>query len=164
MTIVTVGKRAPGFQLKGTDGKQYEFKGNGPAALTVLSFFKNTCPTCQLTVPYLEKMYQTYKGLDVHFWGIEQDPAEQSREFARQYGLSFSVLPETAPYPVSNSYDISIVPTIFLIDDTGQVLSSTVSFVKQELKALSQEIAKRVNTVPAEVFGPNDTAPALKPG
>lgn len=164
MAPVTTGKKAPTFQLKGIDGKPYEFKDDGTSALTVLSFFKNSCPTCQLAVPYLERLYQAYQQKGVRFWGIEQDPADQSKEFARQYGLSFPVLPETAPYPVSNAYGISIVPTIFLIDGTGQVLSSTVAFVKQELKNLSQEIAKRVNIAPAEIFASGDTAPALKPG
>jgi hypothetical protein len=56
------------------------------------------------------------------------------------------------------------VPTIYLIDGTGKVVFATEAFVKQELKTLSQEIARQINITPAEVFAPGDTAPALKPG
>lgn len=163
MIQLTQGQTAPPFSLQGIDGHSYEFTAK-KIPLCLLTFFKNTCPTCQLSVPYLEKIYKYYSEKGLTLWGIEQDHPEQSRQFGKDYRLTFPILPDVKPYPVSNAYGISVVPTVFLVDFSGQVIFTSTAFVKKELSALSEEIGRRLNTAPLTVFAPGDTAPPIKPG
>jgi len=72
----------------------------------VAAFFKISCPVCQFTFPFLERLYQRYGGDDITFLGISQDDANATAGFTRQYGVTFPLaLDEKANgYPASNAY------------------------------------------------------------
>ena len=56
MTALATGTRAPEFELKTLDGKKFTLRdelAHGPVAL---AFFKVSCPTCQYTFPFLERL------------------------------------------------------------------------------------------------------------
>ena len=56
--LLEPGSRAPDFRLPQLDGGAValrEILANGPA---VIAFFKTTCPVCQLTLPFLERIHK----------------------------------------------------------------------------------------------------------
>lgn len=164
MTHVNAGTAAPQFLLKGLDGKDYSLAAlleNGPV---VAAFFKISCPVCQFTFPFLERLYRRYGGDAVTFLGISQDDARSTRDFVRQYGVTFPMALDDKGYPASNAYGLTSVPTIFLIAPYGTVRVSSMGFDKKDLEAIGSELAQRKKMQATALFGPKESVPANKPG
>src|SRR5262245_48570798 len=110
MTNIAPGGVAPGFSLRSLDGAEFSLSKllqRGPA---VIAFFKISCPVCQFTFPFIERLYRRYGGDGVAFLGISQDNAADTRDFAREFGVTFPMLLDEKGYPVSNGYALSSVP------------------------------------------------------
>jgi peroxiredoxin len=152
---------APGFQLLDLDGASHslsEILARGPA---LLAFFKVSCPICQYTFPFLERIYQAAgreRGA-VQIIAVSQDSAPVTRGFIDEFGVSFPTLLDDAAagYPVSNAYGLRTVPTLFLIEPDGIISMSGAGFSKQELEALGQ----RMGVAP---FREGERVPELRPG
>ena len=166
MTNVKGGQTAPEFSLKGLDGKSYSLDTLRQKGPVVAAFFKISCPVCQFTFPFLERLYQRYGGDNVTFLGISQDDAQATAGFARQYGVTFPmVLDEKGNgYPASNAYGLTSVPTIFLIDEDRTVRIGSMGFVKGDLERIATELAERRKVASAPLFQPHESVPANKPG
>src|ERR1700732_1253392 len=89
MTHVNAGQTAPGFSLKGLDGKSYSLEALLEMGPVAAGFFKNSCPVCQFTFPFLQRLYQRYGGDNVTFLGISQDDAKATAGFAGAYRGTF---------------------------------------------------------------------------
>jgi peroxiredoxin len=166
MTHIVAGNTAPGFSLKGLDGKDYSLPALTQRGPVVAAFFKVSCPVCQFTFPFLERLYRRYGGDGVTFLGISQDDARATREFAKEYGVTFSMAldDKTKGYLASNAYGLTNVPTIFLIGTDASVLVSCMGFVKKDLEQIAAELAERKKMAPAALFRADEVVPANKPG
>ena len=114
-----LGIVAPSFSVKGLDGKSYSLSSLLQKGPVVAAFLKVSCPVCQFTFPFLERLFKSYGGGDVAFLGISQDDAKATKEFTDAFGVTFPVALDEEGYPASNAYGLSMVPTIFLIDADG---------------------------------------------
>src|SRR6266852_9576976 len=164
MTHVNTGNTAPAFSLKGLDGKDYSLPTLLKRGPVVAAFFKISCPVCQFTFPFLERLYKRYGGEDVTFLGISQDDARDTQDFAKEYGVTFPTLRDEDGYPVSNAYGLTSVPTIFLIDTGGAVKVSSMGFDKKDLESIASHLAERKKISLAPLFRPDEVVPANKPG
>jgi peroxiredoxin len=152
---------APDFSLpRLANGKEQLYSDDGK--LTFLVFYKFSCPTCQLALPYINKMYEAY-GNDVRFLAIAQDDAGKTQQFVKDYNLTVPVLLDEAPYPVSRQYQLVSVPSIFLINPDHRIRYSGDGFVKQELLNLADVIAEKFGKPQIELFG-TESVPEFKPG
>jgi peroxiredoxin len=146
--VLEPGAVAPDFAI-GSFSLAAELQ-NGPVLLVL---FKVSCPTCQFTLPFLERLYT--RGLRV--FGISQDDAAATREFTDYFGITFPVLRDGPDYPVSNAYGIEYVPSMFLVETAGRVAWSLNGFHKAELEKLG-ELAG------GSPFREADRIPAMRPG
>ncbi len=136
--IMQKGSRAPDFRLKDLAGNEvslHELLPNGPV---LLAFFKVACPVCQLTFPFLDRMYRERVAGAFAIYGVSQDDESWTRDFNARYGVTFPTLldPEEQDFPVSNAYGISTVPTLFLAERDGTISWTLEGFSKRELQAL----------------------------
>lgn len=164
MTLLETGTKAPDFKLSGTDGKTYSLKEKLSTDLTLIAFFKISCPTCQFTFPFLEKLHQNYAGNGFKLWGISQNNQAETLQFAREYKISFPLLLDQNNYQISYAYGITVVPTMFLIDKNQEILFSSEGFAKEDLEKLSQEVAQRIGSSPVNIFAGESYVPAFKAG
>jgi peroxiredoxin len=166
MTNIVAGNTAPGFSLKALDGKEYSLQTLLEQGPVVAAFFKVSCPVCQFTFPFLERLYKRYGDDAATFLGISQDDARATKDFAKEYGVTFAmVLDETQKgYPASNAYGLTNVPTIFLIETDGTVKISCMGFDKKDLEAIAADLAERKKIAPAALFLSGESVPAHKPG
>ncbi len=164
MTHIVAGNMAPGFSLKALDNKQYSLNTLLERGPVVAAFFKISCPVCQFAFPFLERLYKSYGGDGVTFLGISQDDARATQNFAKEYGVTFPLLLDESGYPVSNTYGLTNVPTIFLIDTDGTVKVSSMGFDKKDLEAIAANLAQRKRISLAPLFRPDEVIPANKPG
>ncbi len=155
MSQLAIGKRAPDFELKDVSGRSHrlsEALARGPVALF---FYKSECPTCQYTLPFVQKIFEKpgrSEGLTV--WGIAEDDARETRRFGGEKGLTFDLLIDDYPYTVSSSYGLEYVPAIFLVQPDGKISLSEHGFTKAGLNQIAGY----------EFFTPNDGLPATRPG
>jgi len=166
MTNIVAGNMAPGFSLKALDGNEFSLSNllqKGPA---VVAFYKISCPVCQFTFPFLERLYQRYGGDGVTIVGISQDNAKDTKEFAKEFGIAFPMLLDEKEkrYAVSNAYGLTSVPTIFLIAPDGMVKISCMGFDKTDLESIAAALAARKKLPPAALFRAEESVPAHKPG
>jgi peroxiredoxin len=166
MTHIVAGSEAPGFSLNSLDGTEYslqKLRQEGPA---VVAFFKVSCPVCQFTFPFLERIYKHYGGDGVTFLGVSQDDARDTKDFAKEFGVTFPMTLDEKHkgYPVSNAYGLTNVPTIFLIETDGTVKVSCMGFDKKDLQSIAAELAERKKIPAAALFRPNESVPDHKPG
>jgi peroxiredoxin len=164
MTHIETGNVAPAFSLKGLDGKEYSLHSRLQQGPVVAAFFKISCPVCQFTFPFLERLYKRYGSDGVTFLGISQDDARDTRDFAKEYGVTFPMALDDRGYPASNAYALTMVPSIFLIDTHGIVKVSCIGFAKQDLETMASELADRRKIAAAALFRPDEKIPASKPG
>ena len=164
MTNIVAGNKAPDFSLKSLDGREYSLKAALEKGPVVAAFFKVSCPVCQFTFPFLERLHQRHGKDGVAFLGISQNDSADSKKFAQQYGLTFPILLDAKGYPASNAYGLTNVPTIFLIDAGGAVKVSSMGFNKADLENIANTLADRKSISRAPVFLPGESVPAYKPG
>lgn len=164
MTTIAVGHAAPGFRLKSLDGKEYSLGKLLEKGPVVAAFFKISCPVCQFTFPYLQRLAERYSGDSATVIAISQDDARGTMEFNREYGVTFTTLLEGAGYTVSNAYGLSMVPTIFLIESDGKVKVSSMGFDRGELEKIAAELSQRRKVAAGPLFHADETVPAQKPG
>lgn len=142
MSALDPGMNAPDFDLPGTIAQRYTRQGQLAEKGAILAFFKTECPTCQLSFPFIERLYQRLKGSPISFLAIGQNDAEEIAEFAAKYKLTMPFAMDQEPYPVSNPYGITNVPTLFLINAQGRVVRNLVGHSKDGLEKMLQGATK----------------------
>src|SRR5579872_818491 len=131
---LTVGQHAPDFRLSALSGGDDKTLGelikNGPV---FLAFFKVSCPTCQYTFPFLERIFRAHNGNGSQMFAVSQDDAQATREFHHEFGITMPTLLDSAKfgYPASNAYGLSHVPSMFLVGRDGNISWSSIGFVKK---------------------------------
>lgn len=150
--MIQPGLPAPAVELPDLDGVPHRLEDalrNGPV---ILAFYKVSCPTCQMTFPFLDRLAASANVL-----AISQDDAGDSREFNQRLGISMPTLLDARPYPASNAYQITNVPSIFVVETDGRISAAVHGFNKAAL----QKLGERFGTT---IFGEGDRVPDLRPG
>ncbi len=118
--------------------------------------YKVSCPVCQLTFPFLERLA---KNDAVRVIGISQDDAKSTTAFNERFAVTFPTLLDEAKegYPVSNGFGISAVPTVFVVETDGKISKTIEGFSKRDL----EDVGNRVHVKP---FRPDEYVPEFKAG
>lgn len=164
MSLLEIGTKAPDFKLTAPDGKSLALKEKLSTDLVLIAFFKINCPTCQFTLPFLERLHQDYAGKGFTLWGISQNNQAETSQFAHDYKISYPLLLDQNNYQVSYAYGITVVPTLFLIDKNQEILFTSEGFAKEDLEKISRDIAEKVGNTVIDVFAGESNVPAFKAG
>jgi len=153
MATLSTGVRAPGFTLSTVQGKPVTLDEALQKGPVVLAFFKVSCPVCQYAFPFLERVYRANQGANVTVLGISQDNQRDTKEFLREYGVTFPVaLDDAKKYAVSNAYGLTNVPTMFYIAPDGGIEVSSVGWSKADVEAINQKLAEHRQQAPAPLW------------
>lgn len=164
MAALESGAMAPAITLKDTTGANVAVGEKLKKGPVVAAFFKVSCPTCQFTFPFIERLHEMYGDKGVAFVGVSQDDASATREFMNEFGIKFPVLIDDPGYPASNQYGITNVPSLFLISPDGKVQVSAVGFSKTYLDVIAAAAAEATNKPSSPLFRPGEVVPDYKPG
>jgi peroxiredoxin len=136
--ILRPGDRAPEFRLRNLAGGHTRLAELLAKSPVVLAFFKISCPVCQLTLPFLERIHQDGSGA-ISLCGISQDEADWTRDFNRRFGITFPSLLDTDQnrYQASDAFGISTVPTMFLVERDGTIGWVQEGFNRREVLAVA---------------------------
>ena len=159
--MLAAGAEAPNFTLDALSGEKRslaDILARGPA---LLALFKISCPTCQMTMPFLERIsngvLQVTGALQVI--GVSQDDERGTARFQAAFNLTIPLLldRERDGYTVSNAFGITHVPALFLVEQNGTVSLASLGFSHADLDA----VGKRAGV---ETFRPDEKVPEWKAG
>jgi peroxiredoxin len=133
--LLDAGARVPDVRLKllsGGDISLGEIAARGPA---LLAFFKISCPVCQMTFPFLERLSEA--GI-LPVYGISQNDARDTRDFNEDFEVTFPTLldDEDDNFRASNAFGISSVPTMFLVETDGTISRVIQGWLRKEMEWL----------------------------
>src|SRR5579862_7278544 len=132
------GAIAPDIELPDLDGTVWRLREALKSTPVVLTFFKISCPTCQFTLPFLQRLADSPDG-SAQMITISQDDAADAHEFQQRLGVSIRTLIDAPPrYSASDAYRITSVPSLFVVERDGKIASAVEGFNKAELEKLGQ--------------------------
>src|SRR5947209_4732133 len=99
--ILPAGTRAPAFTLPRMGGGTVTLPDGAAKGLTLLVFYKNTCPTCRMTFPFVQRIHEQVVGSGGRVTAISQDGAEGAASFAKELGLTMPIAVDGEDWPVS---------------------------------------------------------------
>jgi len=154
--MLATADRAPGFELEDTQGRVSSLKDLLQDGPVLAVFFKVSCPVCQYTFPFLERLSKSTK---IQVIGISQDKTDATEHFREEYGITFPTLidPAKRGYAASNDFGITHVPSMFLIQPDGEISMSWSGWSRRDTEALG-------TIAGIEPFSPDEDVPAWKAG
>jgi len=161
---IASGTTAPDFSLKALDGATYSLASLRVRGPVVLAFFKISCPVCQFTFPFLQRIADRFAGKNISVLGVSQDDVRDTRDFNQEFGVRFPTVIDRDGYPVSNAYGLTNVPTVFLIAPDGKVRIECMGFDKAGLEQIAGELSQHEKVAAAPLFGQDEVVPDYKPG
>lgn len=153
--MLSAGSKAPCFTLQDPDGSHHSLTGLLARGPVLLALYKISCPVCQMTMPFLERIA---KG-SLQIVAVSQDDASATRRFQSRFGVSMPTLldREEDGYAVSNAFGITHVPSLFLVETDGSISLASEGFVKSDLEAIGARAG-------LPVFRDDKGVPAWKAG
>ncbi len=137
------GAPAPDFTLKDISGAETRlsaFKGR----VVLLEFWATWCPPCKASVPDLIGLQKKYEDRGFTVVGVsmdgDADAAAQVKEFSDKQGISYPLL--IADETVIHQYNVMSIPTSFLINKDGKIVSSHNGYSDDFARRVSSEIEK----------------------
>lgn len=115
------GSIAPNFVLQSVDGERIELKdlkGKG----VFLNFWGTWCGPCKQEFPYMANQYEVFKDRGVEIVAVNVAESNIAvKNFMDAYGVNFPVAMDK-DRQVTEAYDITPLPTTFLINPEGKVI------------------------------------------
>lgn len=143
-----VGKPAPDFSLKDTEGKTVQLK-DFAGKIIVLNFFATWCPPCRKGIPDFIELYKQYESQGVVIIGISLDIISALGDtsplinFMKKEGMNYPVL--LGNKEVTKAYGkISAIPNTFIIDKKGIIRKAYIGYqpkyvIESDIKTLLAE-------------------------
>ena len=159
--MLAPGDRAPDPTLLQLTGRDWRIAGrDGPH---LLAFVETDCPTCRLTMPYLERLAQSLGDERDRIVLISQDGREETRALVERYSVTFTVLIDEG-LGASRGFDPPSVPALFLVVDGGRIERAQVGFHKDDLNEIAGRLLATLGLPERPIADPHDGAPLSKPG
>lgn len=150
-----IGDLAPEVSFFDGAGREHSLKNMLAEGPVLLAFFKVSCPVCQLTLPYLQRI----SGAKTRVVPVSQDNAESTLGFSQAFGVQLPSLfdREQDDYPASNAFHLTTVPAMFLVERDRRISWEWTGFHKRRLEALAERVGQ-------PIFRPGDMVPESKAG
>jgi peroxiredoxin len=165
MAALTAGTKAPDFSLSAVGGGKFSLSEALQQGPVLVAFFKVSCPTCQYTFPYLERLSKLHAQTKITVVGISQNNERDTAAFLKEYGVTFrTLLDDPNGYAISNAYGLTNVPSLFLIGQDGQIQLSSVGWVRQEIEEINRRLAAAQKMAEAPIFQPGEEVRDFRAG
>lgn len=122
---------APSWQLNDLEGqavKLSDFKGK----VVILDFWATWCPPCRAEIPGFIALQKQYAAQGLSVVGVSLDTAGSSvvKTFMQRLGMNYPVV--LGDEKIAADYGgIAAIPTTFVIDRNGNIVSSHQGFASQ---------------------------------
>ena len=136
------------FRFKSIDGTTVALSDIlGKATLVV--FFFPTCQYCNMALPEIQKLHDTYKasGLAVVLINVLPEQDRLLRKFRSEHGYTVPIL--LGGLAAQRDYSLTTTPTHYLLNSAGEVLSRSGGFTRGDERDLERRIQEALGGAPA---------------
>lgn len=122
---------APNWELLSLQDEKINLK-NLKGKLVLLDFFTKSCYPCMLSMPGLQALHEKYKkkGLKIIGINIFDKKEDGIIDFISKHGITYTVL--LGGKDVGVNYNVSGIPTVYLIDKNGKIIYSIDGYEKKQ--------------------------------
>jgi peroxiredoxin len=122
---------APDFVLTDTQGNQVKLS-DYRGKVVILDFWATWCPPCRKGIPDLIELKKTFKDrLTIIGISLDTDSKNEVVPFMKEYGINYKVV--YGDNDVVQKYgNIQAIPTSFIIDQKGNIVTSFVGLQRIE--------------------------------
>ncbi|MEI9918449.1 MAG: TlpA disulfide reductase family protein [Bacteroidota bacterium] len=122
---IAIGATAPEFQLKNLEGNTVDLK-SYRGKYTLVDFWASWCGPCRQESPTLVRLYNSFKdsGFEILTVSIDTDETKWKNAIKKD-GFTWQSVSELSGYagPTSALYNISAIPSSFLLDKDGKIVA-----------------------------------------
>jgi len=118
--------QAPDFTLKFLDGAETSLK-DYRGQVVMLNFWATWCAPCRQEMPEMQGLWQKFKDKGFVILAVSEDEGHEKRiqGFVKKLKLTFPILLDPQG-EVSDQYKLTGLPTTFLIDRHGKLVTTVV--------------------------------------
>lgn len=146
----------PDFEIDVLSTKQA--KSIGPMLIVV---WRTDCPTCQLAMPFFDRMSQRYKAATVV--GIAQTSRDEMTQYLKKNKLSMTSYADLN-LTISSFLAVDTVPAYWLVGRDGKVSEIGKGWDANKMEAVAKSLAAASSVPYSPLILPADNAPVFKPG
>lgn len=159
MALPDPGDPFPILPLTHADGRPAD----APRGETLYAFFKTSCPTSELTWPYLERLRRIGDGA-LSVLAVSQDDPATTERFNQRTGAKMPTLYDAPPWRASEALGMTTVPALFLVGADGRVRETALGFQKAKMEELARHAAALAGRPSEPLFRPEENVPPIRPG
>lgn len=140
--LLEVGSEAPAWTLPSSAGGNVslqELRGK----VVLLDFWATWCGPCAMAMPIIQRAHDKYKGQPVAVYGVnclERNPKSDPAGFLKARGFTYPTLLKADR--VAKAYQISAVPSFYLIAPDGRILMAHAG-ISQNMQAQLEAVIDR---------------------
>lgn len=142
-----IGKPAADFELPNLKQDMVKLSGY-QGKVVYLDFWASWCVPCRETFPFMNQLQEKYgkDGFEIVAVNIDTKRPDADK-FLAQFPAAFTVLfdPKRG---VAKAYELKGLPTSYLIDRAGKLVSTHLGFQKDRAGELEAVIAKALTSTP----------------
>jgi thiol-disulfide isomerase/thioredoxin len=135
-----------------------------PDGETLYVVFKTTCPTCEFTWPYLERLRESAGPAGLRILAVSQDPPDKAVAFNARLGSKVETAFDLQPWPASDRLGVDTVPSFFRVTADGKLAETAVGFSRDKMESFAKRAAAAAGQPYEKLFRPADQAPSTKAG
>jgi len=157
-----VGKPAPEFNIPAalwtnTDGSQPVSVASLKGHVTIVEFWRTTCPHCKDAAPFMEHLYEKYKKQGLKMVGIqspstnpdpkfEENDWSQVRAVVKEWGITYPVGFDEQAALFKKKYFGALYPTALILDKNGVVQYAETGYDDDKAKKLELALQQIIQT------------------
>jgi len=124
-----LGKKAPDFALSSVTGEKFRLS-SLKGKIVVLDFWAVWCGPCTDSMPFFQKLQDTYRVQGLEVVGLHVNdrmpPTEEVKAFLDELGIRYRNVVSTTE--VDDSFLVYAMPTTYLLDRDGVVQKRHIGF------------------------------------
>ena len=132
-----IGQPYTDLAMKNADNETVQLSSLvGPGRWVLLDFWATWCKPCMLEVPYLKRAYAAYhdKGFEIYGISLDSDPAKWKQVIGDEGMNWVNTIRKDAGLDPTAIYNISSIPSNFLISPEGKIVAKNLRHEHLEKK------------------------------
>jgi peroxiredoxin len=157
------GDQAPPFSILKPRERTSRYAAGVGGKPSLVVFIETDCPTCRLTIPYINKLAAVIDESSANVLAVSQDDELSTKNLICEMSMTFPVVIDH-DLGISRLFDPQTVPTIFLLDSQGRITQVEAGFDKAAINSVAAKLAGDAGLDPVVIALEYDGAPQFKPG